>query len=246
LLAGFTSADEEMLWRWVFCCVQEVPSAYIKRHQELFGGQNIWLTEVGLLEGRDNRGRGVGDSRRFLRTIFGVSYFLSWMRYVENVETVLFHSLKAGRAATAVRFGDMSLTANGLAYAFIEASIGSAEYASFVDIPVGTSYRGVAQYSEVEVRPVTGLFTVCANGQRRLLIVNTGLDVIDIGVPFSISDCYVAGGRPNLLVEPGDYNSIEDLRAHGFVGNSVVVKPFSVAVVLEKERGRDRGKIEKE
>jgi hypothetical protein len=140
--------------------------------------------------------------------------------------------LKAGWGPTEVRYPDMSFTANGLAYALINSALKDAQFLSVIDIMVKNSYLGVAQYSDIEISPISALFTVSHKGAQKLILVNSGPDSIKVKLPFSPSFCYSIGGNMMFEVRQGLYHSLGDLQNLKVTDKNILLKPFSVALLV--------------
>jgi hypothetical protein len=222
---GFATLSDELLWRYVFAAAQERPGRYVTRLNNIFSGKKLWITEIGLL------GSGC-DVDEYLRTLALTAYLISIMEH-EEIESCIFHQLASSNSGIfVVRYGDYSLTANGLAYAFMNAVLEDADLYGTIDISSGVTYQGAGDYTSTDVEPLSVLCTKDQYGTSKYLIVNSGPDAVTLEFSTTIKHTYTFDSGTTKTISSGDYTDLTDF-IQDVNADSLEIQPFSITVAYE-------------
>jgi hypothetical protein len=231
-LQGLLNRLDDVRWRWLFACAQEVPDLYLDQVRNRFPGKSVWITEAGFSE--DKKKGDYHDQQSMRRLLFNLSYFITWMRRYPEWETLLFHGLFSGKGHMAAYGPGLDVNANYLSYAYLARLLNDAEMVGYIDIEGGPTYKGAGEYASADIRSLKGLYVRTNGGHQRILLTNTGPQGVDVRLPFAIRARLMTSAealQPVLEIEP---LAVSDAGSGTDEADRVWVPPFSVILVSDK------------
>ncbi|MFK5947512.1 MAG: hypothetical protein QM500_01930 [Methylococcales bacterium] len=218
--------NNEKIWRWLFVSAEYLPVYYMDRIKKRFPGKKIWITETGITGDRDV----LHNSGAMYRLLFNASYYISWMRYQQDIVTYLYHGLFIGNSNNAVLYKDYSYTANGLAFKLIDAAFKGADSVAVPEVIAESDYLGTMNNTTYIVNAISVLHTK-SDAYKRTLIVNTGSKPIEIKRPFKVTCAVEYGGDPTMNIKNSKIYDLDDLPRLDITKDAIILKPYSISLL---------------
>ncbi len=218
-------------FRWVLGQAQSVPKAYSRYVRNILPNKKIWTTESGLLD--------TGDSEILdwkigvLRTLFDLTYYLSWVTNMDNLDVYMYHLLGYGRGSVHALLLDGSLNSNTMAYSFIETILDGANNVFFNEYRTANSLRSLNNDKPINTVQVLGRET---ENELKLLLINIGPEPVVIKLPEKHYCVRVIGGHPFSELKSGQYKSLQDIALYELTSDQWDIPGFS-ASLMEKCSG---------
>lgn len=231
VLPGLQDRVDDVRWRWIFACAQEVPGIYLDRVRHRFPAKSVWITESGLSEDRDKDRYQAQQSMR--RVLFNLSYFASWMRRYPEWDTLLFHGLFSGKGHMAAYGPGLGRNANFLSYAYLARLLNDAAQVGYLDIKGGPTYKGTGEYASTDIRALNGLFVRSASGKQRVLLLNTGPWESEVRLPFAMRARLATAAQAMQPVAEIEPLAVYDAGSGTTEPDRLRVPPFSVMLVSD-------------
>ncbi len=213
-------------FRWVLGQAQSIPEEYSRYAKNTIPNKKIWVTESGLLgEGRSTM---LNWKRGIVRTLFNLTYYISWAAELENLDVYMFHLLGYGQGANHAIFLDGSLNSNTIAYKFVGTLLNGAENVFYKKYKTKNSLKALTTDKELSTVQIIGAET--QNGLK-VLLVNISPELMSIKLPDKNYCVRVIGGDPFSKITPGQYKNFQDITLHRLSSDYWDAPGFSASLI---------------
>ena len=222
-------------FRWVLGQAQSVPEEYSQYVNKALPNKKIWITESGLLG--KGRSEVLSWKSSIIRTLFNLTYYISWIDKMANLDVYMFHLLGYGQGPLHSVYADGSLNSNSMSYKFIEELLDGAENVFVEKYKTKSSLMQLKNNKVLDTIQLVGTET---QKGLKFLLINLGSEPATIKLPQNNYCVRSIGGDPFLNISPGQYNNFQDIAKHRLLTNNWDIPGYSVSLI--KDCGQDLDK----